>query len=119
MPSSTGSLCSATPYVNAAIQVVYICTVVFQFILALGSRPKSSVISYVISFLIFAVVQVYRLINVVYLIKGLVHYRLDTNRDRKYAYINQYYSNVGDLTVYVTAASLFGVYVFGVRSFDP
>src|SRR3712207_8485264 len=46
--------------------------------------------------------------SVVYLIKGLVHYRIDSNGGGKYAYINQYYSDVGDLTVFVTAASLFG-----------
>ncbi|KAL1878001.1 Chitin synthase, class 3 [Diaporthe australafricana] len=101
----------ATPIVNAVIQVVYILAVVFQFLLALGSRPKGQVASYVASFAVFAVVQLYMLMNLVYLTKRLVDFRLDAEGGSNYAFINGYYSDVGQVTVIVTGVSVFGVYI--------
>lgn len=111
---------ASTPIVNAVIQVVYICTLVFQFILALGSRPKSSAVSYVISFSIFAFVQLYLVMNLVYLTKRLVDFQLDTNGGSKYAFINEYYADVGYITILVTAISIFGSYIVaGILALDP
>lgn len=110
----------ATPIVNAVIQVVYILAVVFQFVLALGSRPKGQVASYVVSFAVFAVVQLYMLMNLVYLTKRLVDFRLDAEGGSNYAFINEYYSDVGQVTVFITAVSVFGVYIAaGILSLDP
>lgn len=111
---------SASPTVNAVIQVFYILAVVFQFLLALGSRPKHQVTSYIQSFTLFAVIQIYLLMNLVYLTKRLLDYKLDTDGGSNYAFINEYYSDVGFLTVCVTAVSVFGVcIVAGVVSLDP
>lgn len=110
----------ATPIVNSVIQLIYILTVVFQFVLALGSRPKGQVVSYVFSFVVFAVVQLYMLMNLVYLTKRLIDFKLGAQGGSNYAFINEYYSDVGDVTVLVTGASVFGVYIAaGILSLDP
>ncbi|KAK4221674.1 chitin synthase 1 [Podospora fimiseda] len=110
----------ATPIVNAVIQIVYITTVVFQFILALGGRPKSHVRTYTTSFCIFAIVQLYLLMNLIYLSKRLIDFKTNTNGGGSYAYINEYYSEIGSTTVIVTASSAFGIYIAaGIISLDP
>lgn len=78
----------ATPVVNSVIQIMYILTVVFQFVLALGSRPKGQVVSYVISFAVFAIVQLYMLMNLVYLTKRLIDFKLNPEGGSSYAFIN-------------------------------
>ena len=105
---------NATPIVNAVIQVVYIATVVLQFILALGGRSKSYKWTYVASFAIFAVVQLYLIMNLIYLTKRLVDFKTDTNPNGNggsYGYINEYYTDIGSVTVMATAISAFGVYI--------
>ncbi|XXG96420.1 hypothetical protein Hte_002702 [Hypoxylon texense] len=111
---------SATPIVNAVIQIVYLITVVFQFVLALGSRPKSQIKSYIISFSIFAVVQAYMIVNLIYLTKRLVDFKQDTIGSNNYAFINEYYTDIGYVTIFVTGISVFGIYILaGLLSFDP
>ncbi|KAK4183868.1 chitin synthase 1 [Podospora australis] len=111
---------TATPIVNAVIQIVYLATVVFQFILALGGRAKSHAWSYFVSFWIFAIVQVYLLMNLIYLTKRLVDFKTDTNGGGKYGYINEYYSDIGSVTVFATAISAFGIYIAaGIICLNP
>ena len=110
----------ATPVVNAVIQTIYICTIVFQFVLALGGRPRHAAVSYIVSFAIFGIVQLYMIMNLVYLTKRLVDFKFDTNGGSRYAFINEYYSDVGYVTIFVTAIAIFGVYIAaGILSFDP
>jgi len=59
---------TATPIVNTVIQYLYLAFVLLQFILALGNRPKGSRISYIASFVFFAIVQTYVIIDSVYLV---------------------------------------------------
>jgi len=111
---------SGTPIVNAVIQLVYIGTVLFQFILALGSRPKNHVAGYVISFFIFGVVQVYLMMNLIYLAKRLVDFRYTSSSGSSYDYINEYYADLGPSTVVVAGISIFFVYIAaGILSLDP
>ncbi|KAF4982955.1 hypothetical protein FZEAL_1525 [Fusarium zealandicum] len=110
----------ATPIVNAVIQIVYIATILFQFILALGSRPRNHRISYIISFGIFGIVQVYLIMNIVYLIKRVVDYKADDTGASSYAYIGEFYADLGQVTVIVAAFSVFGVYIVtAFLSLDP
>ncbi|KAK4160265.1 chitin synthase 1 [Cladorrhinum sp. PSN259] len=101
----------ATPVVNAVIQMVYLATVVFQFILALSGRSKTHRWSYVTSFFIFAIVQLYLLMNLIYLTKRLIDFKTNTNGGSSYGYISEYYSDIGEVTVFVTAISAFGIYI--------
>ncbi|KAH6962191.1 chitin synthase [Ilyonectria sp. MPI-CAGE-AT-0026] len=111
---------SATPIVNAVIQVIYIATIVLQFILALGSRPKHEVVSYVTSFAVFAVIQAYMMMNLIYLTVRLLDFRLRDDGGNNYVFINEYFSDVGWLTVLVTAISVFGVYIAaGILALSP
>jgi len=101
---------STTPVVNAVIEIIYLVTVVLQFVLALGSKPKNEKSSYVISFMIFGVIQGYFMLNVVYLMVRVVKDKAWHNNGGDSNYISTFYSDIGSLTVIVTCCALFGVY---------
>lgn len=110
----------ATPIVNAIIQIVYLATVLFQFILALGSRPRNHRISYIISFAIFGLIQAYLIINLVYLVKRVADYKADDTGSSNYAYIGEFYADIGQSTIIVAGFSVFGVYVLSaLLALDP
>ncbi|KAJ3544833.1 hypothetical protein NM208_g2839 [Fusarium decemcellulare] len=110
----------ATPIVNAVIQIVYLATVLFQFILALGSRPRNHRISYIISFAIFGLVQVYLIMNLIYLVKRVADLKTDDTGASNYAYIGEFYADIGQSTIIVAGFSVFGVYVLaGMLALDP
>ncbi|KAI0436744.1 glycosyltransferase family 2 protein [Xylaria telfairii] len=109
-----------TPIVNSIIQIIYLATVMFQFVIALGSRSKSHVLTYTISFSIFAIIQVYLFINLINLAKRIIEFKLDTNGSADYAYISEYYTDIGEITILATAISLFGIYIAaGFLCLDP
>lgn len=110
----------ATPIVNAVIQIVYLATILFQFILALGSRPRNHRIGYVISFAIFGLIQTYLLVNLAYLFKRVVDYKADDTGSSGYAYIGEFYADIGQSTIIVAGFSVFGVYILSALiAFDP
>ncbi|KAF5010162.1 hypothetical protein FDECE_3655 [Fusarium decemcellulare] len=110
----------ATPIVNAVIQIVYLATVLLQFILALGSRPRNHRVSYIISFAIFGLVQVYLIMNVIYLVKRVADFKADDTGASNYAYIGEFYADIGQSTIIVAAFSVFGVYVLAaILALDP
>jgi chitin synthase len=111
---------SATPIFNGVLRVIYLLTIAFQFILALGSRPRGTAMIYIASFLIFTVVQLYLFINLIYLTKHLIDFKLDRNGASSYAYIGEYYADVGSWTILVTAVAMFGTYIgAGVLCLNP
>jgi chitin synthase len=112
----------ATPIFNAVLQVIYVCMIVVQFILALGTRPRAARWSYFVSFIIFGIIQVYFIMNVIYLFKRVADVRFkDSNQGAKnFEYINVYYSDIGDVTVVVSSVAVFGVYIAaGFLHLDP
>ncbi|KAF5686284.1 CHS-3 chitin synthase 3 [Fusarium circinatum] len=110
----------ATPIVNAVIQMVYLATVLFQFILALGSRPRNHRISYIISFAIFGLIQAYLIMNLVYLVKRVADYKADDTGSSNYAYIGEFYADIGQSTIIVAGFSVFGVYILSaLLALDP
>ncbi|SCN71349.1 CHS-3 chitin synthase 3 [Fusarium fujikuroi] len=119
-PTSGFPFGKATPIVNAVIQIVYLATVLFQFILALGSRPRNHRISYIISFAIFGLIQAYLLMNLVYLVKRVVDYKADDTGSSNYAYIGDFYADIGQSTIIVAGFSVFGVYILSaLLALDP
>jgi len=48
-----------TPVVNTVLKYIYLGFVLLQFILALGNRPKGSKHTYITSFIVFAIIQLY------------------------------------------------------------
>ncbi|CAM1502291.1 Fc.00g042750.m01.CDS01 [Cosmosporella sp. VM-42] len=99
-----------TPIVNAVIQIVYVTTILFQFLPALGSRPRNHRVSYVVSFAIFGIVQIYLIVNIIFLIKRIIEFRADTSGASNYAYIREFFADLGETTIIVAAFSVFGVY---------
>jgi chitin synthase len=59
---------SATPFINAVLQYIYLAFVILQFILALGNRPKGSKWTYITSYIVFAIIQAYIIVLSVYLV---------------------------------------------------
>lgn len=112
----------ATPVFNAILQIVYICTIMLQFILALGTRPRAARWSYFMSFAIFGIVQAYFLMNIIYLFKrvGDVQFRQSNQGAKNFEYMSLYYSDIGDITVIVGGVASFGVYIAaGFLHLDP
>jgi chitin synthase len=59
---------TATPIVNVLIKYIYIAFLVLQFVLALGNRPKGAQYTYVLSFMVFGLIQLYLLVLTGYLV---------------------------------------------------
>jgi chitin synthase len=91
----------ATPIFNAVIQSLYIATVVLQFIVTLGGQVKSHLWGYVASFAIFALIQLYFILNVLYLMIWILKIDMQDGTGSDYDYIQSFYSPVGSLTVLV------------------
>ncbi|KAH7136894.1 chitin synthase-domain-containing protein [Dactylonectria estremocensis] len=110
----------ATPVVNGVIQIICVAMILFQFILALGSRPKNHVVGYTVSFIIFGFIQAYMVMNLIYLTKRLVDFRVENDNGSNYAYINEYYTDLGSATIITARIAVFGVYfAVGLLSLDP
>lgn len=58
----------ATPVINTVLKYIYLGVLLLQFILALGNRPKGSRWSYIGSFIVFAIIQLYVVVDSLYLV---------------------------------------------------
>ncbi|KAL8841917.1 MAG: hypothetical protein Q9170_000697 [Blastenia crenularia] len=102
---------AATPIFNAVLQCIYIAFVLFRSIFALGNRVRSERSSYILSFVVFVFVQVYFIINVLFLVaRTFMQDRVQNDSGSGYAYITTFYSSIGSFTVWMTCGSVFGVY---------
>lgn len=111
---------SATPIFNAVVQTLYLGMIIFQFILALGNRPTTQRRNYINSFVIFGFVQLYLFANVLYLMTRVIQDKKNHRDGENYNYITTFYSDIGSLTVWVTCASVFGVYyASAILNMDP
>jgi chitin synthase len=111
---------NATPVFNAILQIFYIAIIIWQLLLALGNRPKGERRSYVISFYIFGFIQLYFIMNVLYLVKVIIQDKTSASNASSYSYITTFYTEIGQLTVWITCASVFGVYYAAAfLNFDP
>jgi chitin synthase len=59
---------TATPIVNTVLKYLYLAFLLVQFILALGNRPKGSRLTYIISFMVFGIIQAYIIVLSMYLV---------------------------------------------------
>ena len=59
---------TATPIINVLIRHLYLVFLLIQFIVALGNRPKATRHTYVVSFLIFGMIQGYIIVLSFYLV---------------------------------------------------
>ncbi|KAF7932488.1 uncharacterized protein EAE98_003787 [Botrytis deweyae] len=59
---------TATPIINTILKYLYLGFLLVQFILALGNRPKGSKVTYIVSFIVFGVINLYVLVLSMYLV---------------------------------------------------
>jgi chitin synthase len=100
----------ATPIFNAVIQTIYLSTVVLQFIMAMGNKAKYQFWGYFTSFLIFGAIQLYFILNVLYLVIRIFKSGALDGTGSDYNYVQTFYTSIGNWTVLVTCGSVFGVY---------
>lgn len=71
---------TATPIINTILKYLYLAFLLVQFILALGNRPKGSKVTYMISFIVFGVINAYLIVLSMYLaIRGISGSSFDTD----------------------------------------
>jgi chitin synthase len=71
---------TATPIVNTILKYLYLAFLLVQFILALGNRPKGSRMTYIVSFIVFGVINAYLIVLSMYLaIRGIAGSSFNTD----------------------------------------
>ncbi|KAK2625225.1 hypothetical protein QTJ16_005594 [Diplocarpon rosae] len=71
---------TATPIINTILKYMYLAFLLVQFILALGNRPKGSRVTYLISLIVFGVINAYLIVLSLYLaIRGISGSSFDTD----------------------------------------
>jgi chitin synthase len=113
----------ATPIVNTVLQYIYLAFLLLQFILALGNRPKGSVIAYMISFGVFALIQLYIIVLSMYLVvraftsKDATDIVTDEGADE---FLKSFFSSSGPGIIIIALAATFGLYfVASFMYMDP
>ncbi|RMJ26475.1 chitin synthase, partial [Aspergillus sp. HF37] len=105
---------TASPIVNTIVKYGYLFTLMLQFILALGNRPKGSKIPYDISFAYFTLVQIYVLILSFYLVVNAfsgdtIDFTLGQGLG---PFLESFFSSQAGIVV-IALAGTYGVYVLG------
>lgn len=103
---------TATPIVNTILKYLYLAFLFLQFILALGNRPKGSRWSYITSFCVFGLIQLYITVDSLYLV---VHAFSDKNTkwfdtDSADDFISSFFSSTGPGIIIIALAATFGLY---------
>ncbi|KAI5295607.1 Chitin synthase, class 2 [Ascosphaera acerosa] len=104
-----------TPVLNTVIKYMYLGTLMLQFILALGNRPKGSRWSYVFSFCVFGACQLYIIVLSFWLVvqafTGGSIKPLDVHNGAM-AFVRSFFSSDGPGLIIIALASTFGLYFF-------
>ncbi|KAG9245071.1 chitin synthase 2 [Calycina marina] len=114
---------TATPIINTILKFLYIAFVIIQFILALGNRPKGSRVTYIMSFMVFGVINAYIIVLSLYLaVKGLQEISFETSDGIAQffgSFFNSSSGSSGGLII-VALAATFGLYfVASFMYLDP
>ncbi|KAL9611575.1 MAG: hypothetical protein Q9167_003794 [Letrouitia subvulpina] len=114
-----------TPIVNTILKYIYLAFVLLQFILALGNRPKGSRRTYVASFVVFGIIQLYLIVLSMYLVvrafsgkaKGSTEIDLDHGADQ---FFKSFFSSSSSGIILIALAATFGLYfVASFMYLDP
>lgn len=71
---------TATPIVNTILKYLYLAFLIVQFILALGNRPKGSKVTYIVSFCVFGIINLYLIVLAMYLaVRGISGSNINTD----------------------------------------
>jgi chitin synthase len=102
----------ATPIFNVIVTYLYLAFLVLQFILAFGNRPKGSKWSYLVSFCVFGLIQLYVVILSIYLVVQAFTNpsgeQLDTSSPDAFA--KSFFSSSGVGIIIIALMSTFGLY---------
>ncbi|KAK5075059.1 Chitin synthase, class 3 [Lithohypha guttulata] len=100
-----------TPIVNTLLQYGYLGFLLLQFILALGNRPKGSRVAYMMSFVVFGIIQAYVIVDAFYLVYRGFRYgqgiQLNEGAD---AFFESFFSGAGSGIIIIALAATFGLY---------
>jgi len=96
-----------SPHVNAVLKYIYIAFVILQFILALGNRPKGSRVTYIISFVVFGIIQVYLVILSFYLLARALS---GSNITEQFSAVDKFFASDGVGVILIAVIATFGLY---------
>lgn len=101
-----------TPIFNTIVTYIYLAFLILQFILAFGNRPKGSKYSYLVSFCVFGLIQLYICILSIYLVVQAFtnpsSSKLNTESPEKFA--ESFFSSDGVGIIIIALAATFGLY---------
>ncbi|KUL84207.1 hypothetical protein ZTR_06915 [Talaromyces verruculosus] len=113
----------ATPIINTLVKYGYLGVLLLQFILALGNRPKGSKHTYIMSFIFFGIVQLYVVVDSMYLVvhafTGSTPMDFDTDNGVG-GFLKSFFSSSGAGIIIIALAATFGLYfVASFMYMDP
>ena len=103
----------ATPIFNTVLQYIYLAFLLLQFILALGNRPKGSKIAYIISFGVFALIQLYIIVLSMYLVVRAFTSENTTDivtGEGAKKFVETFFDSKGPGIIIIALAATFGLY---------
>lgn len=100
-----------TPVINTLLQYSYLAFLLLQFILALGNKPKSSRIAYIVSFIVFGIIQAYVMVDAFYLVyRGLTSGQGVVLGEGAEEFFVSFFSDGGLGVIVMALAATFGLY---------
>ncbi|GAB1206093.1 hypothetical protein APSETT445_004774 [Aspergillus pseudonomiae] len=113
----------ATPIINTIVKYIYLGFLLLQFILALGNRPKGSRFSYLTSFVVFGIIQIYIVVDALYLVVRAFSDSdaIDFVTDKGVGeFLKSFFSSSGAGIIIIALAATFGLYfVASFMYLDP
>lgn len=102
---------TVTPYVNTVVKYIYLAFLLLQFILALGNRPKGSRWTYITSFCVYALIQLYIICDSFFLVVRAFTGGPGFNTDGTVAdFISSFFGSTGPGIIIIALAATFGLY---------
>ncbi|MCJ1312148.1 Chitin synthase, class 2 [Agyrium rufum] len=105
---------TVTPDFNTVLQYLYLGFVLLQFILALGNRPKGSKWTYISSFVVFGLIQLYIIIISMYLVvKAFLPNSNETDiviDDGVDEFLKTFFSSTSSGIIIIALAATYGLY---------
>ena len=101
---------TATPIINTVLKYIYLGFVVLQFILALGNRPKGSRTTYIVSFVVFGVIQLYLIVLSTALVVKAFTTTAAFDTKSAGAFAASFFSSQTSGIIIIALAATFGLY---------
>ncbi|KAL2053749.1 hypothetical protein ABVK25_006054 [Lepraria finkii] len=112
----------ATPILNTILKYVYLAFLLLQFILALGNRPKGSRWTYITSFIVFGIIQLYLIVLSLFLVVRALTGNappIETNEGAD-EFFKTFFSSNSSGIILIAVAATFGLYfVASFMYLDP